>query len=154
MSSPRPSAVEELLASWVKRNPASPVRAVVDRAIDLGFAVVAPDDAAKYLRLVLDPGHRAVTLDVDGAGVTGAGAAVQEAAASFSGAVVRSKDVRLPFDSTDPFAVLQAFGRPPATAAFPAQHTAQLPAPVMESGRKRRPVALAVVAAVVLLLVV
>ena len=65
MASPRPSAVEERLALWAQKNPASPVRAVVDYATTLGYAVVAPDGDAKYLRLVLDAtGGRGTTLYV------------------------------------------------------------------------------------------
>src|SRR3954469_22856424 len=145
MSSPHPSAVEELLTQWLSRHPGSPVRNVVDRAVDLGFAVVAPDGAAKYLRLVLDtPGTRRLTLYVDASGLTAAGAAVKELAASLPGAVVRSRDVRLPFDSADPYTVLETFGLPSIVETVP-RPAPQAPVP----GRRGR-VVLTVVAAIVL----
>src|SRR4051812_25731015 len=161
MSSPHPSAVEELLTQWLSRHPGSPVRDVVDRAIDLGFAVVAPDGAAKYLRLVLDtPGARPVTLYVDASGLTAAGAAVKELAASLPGAVVRSRDVRLPFDSADPYTVLETFGLPVITqpepvrqATVPVSPWAVGPVPEPAPGRRGR-ILLTVVAAFVLLFVV
>ena len=110
MSSPRSSAVEERLARWAEKNPASPVRAVVDYATTLGYAVVAPDGDAKYLRLVLDaPGGRGTTLYVDSFGLTAAAASTKERAAVIPGAVVRARDVRLPFDAADPMAVLDSF---------------------------------------------
>jgi hypothetical protein len=106
------SAVEERLARWARTNPASPVRAVVDYAADLGYAVVAPDGDGKYLRLLLDtPGGQGTTLTVDNFGLTAAGAALTELAAAMAGAVVRGEDVRLPFDAADPMAVLDSFRR-------------------------------------------
>src|SRR4051812_3493086 len=104
MSSPPPSAVEELLARWEQRNPASPVRAVVERAEALGFTPVLPSGprAPKYLELVLDD----TTLHVDALRLTAAEAGVRELAAGLLGAVVTATDVQLPFSATDPFAAL------------------------------------------------
>jgi hypothetical protein len=157
MSSARSSAVEERLALWARKNPASPVRAVVDHAVITGYTVLAPDGDAKYLRLVLAaPTGRGATLYVDNFGLTAAGAATQDLAASLPGAVVRGKDVRLPFDAADPMAVLDSFrigvtGPAPATTIQP---TVQYPVPAgasAVSSTRRPPVGLIVVA---LLLVV
>ena len=137
MSSPRPSAVEELLARWLQRNPTSPVEAVVQRAVDLGFAVVLPDTkgAPTYLRLVLDPpAGKPVTLYVNALRLTAGGAAVRDVAAALPGAVAGSRDVQLPFDAVDPLAALDTVRRSvvgePVTAPLPVQqHTAVIPVP-------------------------
>jgi hypothetical protein len=175
MSSARPSAVEERLARWAQNNPASPVGAVVDHAVQLGYVVLAPEGDAKYLRLVLDaPAGRGATLYVDNFGLTAASASTRELTAAMPGAVVRARDVRLPFDATDPMAVLDSFrrgvtggpaGPPPAvpmqaTVQYPTpqQATVQYPVPPAGAsavGTTRRPsTRLAVIAAVVLVLVV
>ena len=179
MSSPHPAAVAALLTLWESRSPGTPVRAVVDRAAQLGFAATPPGGTgtADYLRLVLNPSTgRPVTLYVNATRLTAGGAAVRDIAAALPGAVVRSRDVQLPFDSADPFAVLETFhrvatGEPIAAPAPDQQATAQFqlhpavappllwpPAqavpPQQSSGAEaRRIVVLSLVAAVVLLFV-
>jgi hypothetical protein len=131
MPSPQPSAVEELLARWEASSPGTPVRPVVQRAVDLGFTVVPPRGSrtARYLRLVYDPpAGRAVTLYVDAVRLTAAGAAVREVGAALPGAVLRTKDVQFPFGAADPGQVLQtirsaATGEPIAPPVEPVQPT-------------------------------
>jgi len=179
MSSPHSSAVEELLQRWLSRNPDSPVESVVQRAVDLGFAVVPPGGSgtAKYLRLVLDaPTGRGATLYVDAVRLTAAGTGVRELAAALPGAVVRQRDVQLPFDDVDPFAALQDVRRSvlgdsmpyvappvpqpaaPVTAQFPIPPQPVVPppaalAPAEQPVGQRGRVVLALATALVLLMV-
>ena len=57
MSSGSESAVEQLLQRWESKNPDTPVRPVVQQAIDLGFTVSEPGGwgPKRHLRLVYEP---------------------------------------------------------------------------------------------------
>ncbi|MCW2697197.1 MAG: Excalibur calcium-binding protein, partial [Modestobacter sp.] len=176
MSSLDQPAVEALLTQWESRHPGTPVRAVVDRATELGFVPTPPGGygTADYLRLIFtEQSQRAVTLYVNGLRLTAAGSAARKVAATLPGAVVKSRDVQLPFTAANPFAALDTFRRvatgklvaPPGPA--PVRHdTGQLeflpatslamasPRPSAAPASLRRRGVLALVAALVLLLVV
>ncbi|MQA36167.1 hypothetical protein, partial [Modestobacter roseus] len=101
------SAIEKLLQRWEEKNPGTPVRPVVERAVDLGFTVAEPGTFARSLRLeYAAPAGRAVTLQVDARSLTAVGADVRDRAGRVHGAVVRRKDVQFPFDAVDPDEVL------------------------------------------------
>lgn len=112
MSAGSESAIEQLLQRWESKNPGTPVRPVVERAVDLGFTV-APSGgwrSGRNLRLAYEPrSGQAVTLHVDALQLTAAGADVRGKAAAVPGAVVRRKDVQFPFDAVDPAKVLGVF---------------------------------------------
>ena len=120
MSSQHSSAVEELLARWESRNPGTPVRPVVQHAVDLGFTVEPTGGwgSARQLRLVFEPGSGpAVTLHADALQLAAIGADVRDKAASMAGAVVRRKEVQFPFDAVDPVEVLDVFSGTTAAKA-------------------------------------
>ena len=165
MSSPHSSTVEELLARWESKDPGTPVRPVVRQAVDLGFAVVPPGrfSVGRSLRLEYHPRRGpSVTLHVDSAGLTAVSDDARELAAAVPGAVVRRKDVQLPFATVDPSAVLTTLGAtaPPhpvwgaAQAAWSAMRGTGSQSAVPPSAPSRVTVVRAVVAALVLLLVV
>ncbi|MEU2349888.1 DUF1524 domain-containing protein [Modestobacter sp. NPDC049651] len=144
------SPVEELLARWVKRNPASPVRAVVQRAESLGFTPVLPsgERRPKHLDLVLGD----TILQVTPLELAVAAPGVREVAAGLPGAVPTDDDVRLPFAATDPFAALQAVHR--ATTGTPDVTWPTAPVEAPPQPAKRGSVVLASVGVIVLLAVV
>src|SRR4051794_3451181 len=85
------SPVEELLDRWVKRNPASPVRAVVQRAEALGFRPALPGGRRpQHLELVLGD----TTLHVTPLQLTVADPGVRGLAAGLPGAVATADDVQ------------------------------------------------------------
>jgi uncharacterized protein DUF1524/excalibur calcium-binding domain-containing protein len=109
MSSPHQSAIEELLSSWEAKNPGTPVRPVVQQAVDVGFTVGPPAGwgPTRHLRLVYEPqSGSAVTFHVDAHRLTAVGAAGGDSATAVPGAVVRRKDVQFPFDAVDSADVL------------------------------------------------
>jgi hypothetical protein len=109
MSSSHQSAIEELLSSWEAKNPGTPVRSVVEQAVDLGFIVGPPAGwgPTRHLELTYEPqSGSAVSLHVDARRLIAVGAAVRDRAAGVPGAVVRRKDVQFPFDAVDPAEVV------------------------------------------------
>jgi len=182
MSSPHSSAVEDLLARWESQIPGTPVRPVVQQAVDLGFTVVPPSrfGGARSIRLVYDPPTGAsVTLHVDAHSLTVGSDGAREVAAALPGAVARRRDVQLPFATVNPTTVLTTFGTaprqnpvwgaaqavwsavrrteaPPAQAPIPPVFVpAHFPAPPAEVPTSSRVLVVrAVVAALVLLFVV
>ncbi|MQA36034.1 hypothetical protein, partial [Modestobacter roseus] len=121
------SAIEQMLQRWEAKNPGTPVRPVVQQAVDLGFVVAEPTSSARYLRLVLDAPGGSVTLYADAQRLTAAGAGLRDLAGSLPGAVVRPRDVQFPFDAADPGEVLEGF-RAAATGETAHPPTAELPA--------------------------
>jgi Protein of unknown function (DUF1524)/Excalibur calcium-binding domain len=125
------AAVLKVIKALKAKKPGTPARAIAQRAADLGYELVPParGSAATYLRLLRKaPAGRPVTLYLEAAKLASVSPDQRTFAESVAGAVPGPKEVRFPFDSADPFAVLAGFAAwSEAPAAAPSRTPAARP---------------------------
>jgi hypothetical protein len=115
-------AARKIIKALETRHRGTPARAVAERALELGYALVPPASrpGATYLRLIRKPpAGRRVTLYLDAAKLGSVAQDQRGFAESVAGAELRITEVLFSFGSADPFAVLAAFA---AWSENPPQH--------------------------------
>src|SRR4051794_27786797 len=103
--------VLKVIAALEAQKPGTPARALARRAPELGYELVPPPvgSDATYLRLIRQSSTgRSVTLYLNAAKLGSIAQDQRGFAESVPGAVSGPKEVRFPFGSADPFAVLAA----------------------------------------------